>query len=118
MAEHFIKLFSDSAIQMSEDFKDALLKHNWKGNIRELKNTIERTLILNEVEILNADILASNFNSSTETITNSLDMASVEEIHIKKVLQYTSGNKTETARLLGIGLATLYRKMEQYGISK
>ncbi|MNK69020.1 Alginate biosynthesis transcriptional regulatory protein AlgB [compost metagenome] len=118
LAEHFIKLFSDSAIQMSEDFKDALLKHNWKGNIRELKNTIERTLILNEVEILNADILASNFNSSTETITNSLDMASVEEIHIKKVLQYTSGNKTETARLLGIGLATLYRKMEQYGISK
>ncbi|SOD12608.1 sigma-54-dependent transcriptional regulator [Pedobacter xixiisoli] len=118
LAEHFIKLFSSSVIQMSEDFKDALLKHNWKGNIRELKNTIERTLILNEAEILHADLLTTNFNSSTETITNSLNMASVEEIHIKKVLQYTSGNKTETARLLGIGLATLYRKMEQYGILK
>ena len=45
-----------------------------------------------------------------------LDMASVEKRHISKVLGYTGGNKTEAARLLKIGLTTLYRKMEQYGL--
>lgn len=118
LAGHFIKLFGSPAIKMSEDFQKALLEHNWKGNIRELKNTIERALILNEAEILSADLLTTNFNSSIETAASSLDMASVEEVHIKKVLRHTSGNKTETARLLGIGLATLYRKMEQFGIPK
>ncbi|MBO9659714.1 MAG: hypothetical protein J7527_12910, partial [Chitinophagaceae bacterium] len=40
----------------------------------------------------------------------------VEKLHIKKVLLYTKGNKTETARLLNIGLTTLYRKIEEYKI--
>lgn len=118
LAEHFIKTFSSSAVKMSEDFQKALLNHNWKGNIRELKNTIERTLILNDSDMLEGHLLPSTFNASSTSTNASLDMASIEEEHIKKVLQYTSGNKTETARLLGIGLATLYRKMEQYQISK
>lgn len=118
LAEHFIKRFGATAIKMSEDFQQALLKHNWKGNIRELKNTIERTLILNDSTILESNLLPATFNSSPANTNANLDMASIEVEHIKKVLQYTSGNKTETARLLGIGLATLYRKMEQYGIPK
>ena len=118
LAEHFIKRFSTSTVKMSEDFQQSLLKHNWKGNIRELKNTIERTLILNDSTILESHLLPSTFNASSTSTNTNLDMASIEEEHIKKVLQYTSGNKTETARLLGIGLATLYRKMEQYQISK
>lgn len=118
LAEHFIQLFSTAKLKMSEDFKQALLAHHWKGNIRELKNTIERTLILNDAAILESNLLSSNFNSSSTNSSTSLEMASIEAAHIRKVLQYTSGNKTETARLLGIGLATLYRKMEQYGIPK
>jgi transcriptional regulator with PAS, ATPase and Fis domain len=42
----------------------------------------------------------------------------MEKKHIQSVLQYAKGNKTEAARLLNIGLTTLYRKMEEYGISK
>lgn len=118
LAEHFIKQFSTSAIKMSEDFQQALLAHQWKGNIRELKNTIERTLILNDGDILGSNLLPTTFNSTSGPLNASLEMASIEIAHIKKVLKHTSGNKTETARLLGIGLATLYRKMEQYGIPK
>lgn len=118
LAEHFVKMFSTEKIALGSDFESLLLQHQWKGNIRELKNTIERTLILNDLPILSASQLPFNFNENSNTISNSLDMSSVEEEHIKKVLKYTSGNKTETARLLGIGLATLYRKMEQYGIPK
>ena len=44
-------------------------------------------------------------------------MASMEKLHISKVLAHTQGNKTEAARLLGIGLTTLYRKMEEYHIN-
>ena len=114
---HFAKLNETPAAQMSKAFKNLLLQHQWKGNIRELKNTIERTLILSEGDTLEETLLPFNFNQQGSTAT-SMDMASVEEQHIKKVLQYTAGNKTETARLLGIGLATLYRKMEQYHIPK
>lgn len=117
LADFFIQQFSKTAIVMGEDFKKALSQHDWKGNIRELKNTIERTLILSEQSTLTTDLLPSNF-SQAAAASNNLDMASIEEEHIKKVLKYTTGNKTETARLLGIGLATLYRKMEQYRIPK
>ncbi|RYF25621.1 MAG: sigma-54-dependent Fis family transcriptional regulator [Flavobacteriales bacterium] len=118
LAEYFVKNFASIKIELGDDFKALLLQHQWKGNIRELKNTIERTLILNDQPILSASQLPFNFNESSNAPANSLDMASLEEEHIKKVLKYTLGNKTETARLLGIGLATLYRKMEQYNIPK
>lgn len=116
LAEYFIHRFANRQVVMSNDFKNLLLEHPWKGNIRELKNTIERALILNDSHTLTAEDLPADFNQQQKA--DSLDMASLEEKHIKKVLQYTTGNKTETARLLGIGLATLYRKMEQYQISK
>jgi two-component system NtrC family response regulator len=117
LAEYFIQRFATATIEMSKDFKNLLLAHPWKGNIRELKNTIERALILNDKNTLEADLLPINFNLQ-QSATSTMDMASIEEKHIIKVLAYTSGNKTETARLLGIGLATLYRKLEQYGIQK
>ena len=50
-------------------------------------------------------------------IDDSLDLKSVERNHIIKVLHHTHGNKTETARMLKIGLTTLYRKIEEYGIT-
>jgi two-component system, NtrC family, response regulator len=45
---------------------------------------------------------------------SAFDLASAEKIHIQKVLNYTNGNKTETAKLLNIALTTLYRKIEEY----
>ena len=46
----------------------------------------------------------------------SLALDALERHHILKVLEYAKGNKTEAARLLGIGIATLYRKLESYGV--
>ena len=60
-------------------------------------------------------------NISEEGIKNktlsAFELASAEKIHIQKVLNYTGGNKTETARLLNIALTTLYRKLSEYGIN-
>lgn len=101
------------------DFILKLQKHLWKGNIRELKNVIERALILTDTSRLSADILPFELRSdSSMTEMESFELATVEKIHIQRTLKHTGGNKTEAARLMGIGLTTLYRKIEEYNINE
>lgn len=108
---------SKEAKRISREAMEMLKSHLWKGNIRELKNVIDRTLILSEgTEILVTD-LPFEVQSQTEK-PQGLSLAEVEKSHIKKILHYTSYNKTKTAQLLNIGLNTLYRKMEEYGIAR
>jgi len=122
LANHFLKIFSEktnpNVKSISSDFMDALKKHNWKGNIRELKNIIERSLIVtNSTELSFADLpLEFSIDDSKSNILSAFDLASVEKLHIQRVLNHTKHNKSETARLLNIGLSTLYRKMEEYNI--
>jgi len=119
LANHFIQSFSAKTNKqvktMDENFLRALKSHPWKGNIRELKNVIERCVILVDGNKLTADLLPFDFNVSTDP--NVFDLAVIEKNHIQKVLRHTQGNKTEAARLLNIGLTTLYRKIQDYGIS-
>jgi len=106
-------------LKMDVEFQKALIEHKWKGNIRELKNVIERAVILAENEILTVDALPFDFLYDSEAKGMSgFKLTDVEHQHIRKVLAFTKGNKTKTADLLGIGLTTLYRKMEEYGIRK
>jgi transcriptional regulator of acetoin/glycerol metabolism len=105
---------------MSKDFLALLQQHEWKGNIRELKNVIERATIISDGAELTTNDLPAELRDGTHRSTGPLsafDMASMEKLHIQRVLNYTKGNKTETARLLNIGLTTLYRKIEEYHIS-
>lgn len=112
LAEFYIAKFSLKMnlknIIVREDFYKKLENNPWKGNIRELKNTLERSLILIENNQLSVESLP------TPESGNSFAMSSVEKDHILKVLNYTKGNKAEAARLLDIGIATLYRKLEEY----
>jgi DNA-binding NtrC family response regulator len=122
LANHFLKMFAEktnpNVKSISRDFLDALKNHDWKGNIRELKNIIERSLIVsNNTELLVSDLpMEFSYNDSKTNILSAFDLASVEKLHIQRVLNHTKHNKTETARLLNIGLSTLYRKMEEYNI--
>lgn len=100
---------------MDAVFIKRLQQREWKGNIRELKNSIERAVILTEGAELKDDDIASDLQPGHDE-SPSLDLESVEKSHIQKVLRYTRGNKTKTAELLGIGLTTLYRKLEEYKI--
>ena len=104
---------------ISPEYIDALKKRAWKGNVRELRNAIERSLIIADGDTLTLDALPLNMQTSSAASTESysgFDLSGVEKMHIQKVLKYTKGNKTETSRLLGIGLTTLYRKIEEYGL--
>ncbi|KAB1228390.1 sigma-54-dependent transcriptional regulator [Chryseobacterium viscerum] len=119
LAKNFIDIFSHklhlSSVQVDPNYYKALDKNDWKGNIRELRNAVERSLILMEDNILDADSLP-HYSEKAVSESDSLSIRSLEKIHIQKVLQYTKGNKAEAARLLEIGIATLYRKLEEYGL--
>lgn len=99
---------------MTPAFTKALKSYTWKGNIRELRNAIERSVILASAPLLDAPDLPLEIQMAQSTDCQTFDLASVERLHIAKILKYTGGNKTETARLLKIGLTTLYRKIEEY----
>ena len=102
---------------MSRDFLRRLEQQGWKGNIRELKNVMERAVILADGPELKPEHLPLELQQTSFDTSSSLDLGVVERSHIQKVLHYTKGNKTKAAELLGIGLTTLYRKLEEYQIS-
>lgn len=102
---------------VAPDANRMLQHHHWKGNIRELKNVIERAVILENSESITASSLPFDVQNNLQSNqSTSFDLSAMEKQHILKVLQYTKANKTEAARLLNIGLTTLYRKIEEYGI--
>lgn len=120
LAKHFSSIFAaktnKQVYTISAEFIEALKNQEWNGNIRELKNVIERSVILTEGNDLTIDTLPLDFKKNIDSAKqlSAFDLSSVEKLHIQKVLNYTNGNKTEAARLLNIGLTTLYRKIEEY----
>ncbi len=125
LADHFLKLYAQKinarVNSMSREFLQHLERHDWKGNIRELKNVMERAVILSDETELTVGNLPADMQqhfSTTPGTLSAFDLASVEKLHIRRVLNHTKGNKTETAKLLNIGLTTLYRKIEEYGLSE
>lgn len=116
-AEIFIAKTNKRSFKLSKEYLQALENHSWKGNIRELKNIIERSVILNDKEVLSIDSLPYELQHSSNNSQKNLSafsLNSAEKLHIQKVLNHTQGNKAEAARLLEIGIATLYRKIEEY----
>jgi two-component system NtrC family response regulator len=123
LTECFVNQFSEKinkkTLTIDPDFLHKLETYQWPGNVRELKNVIERSLILVNGDVLTPDVLPYEMQHQPEKNNKTLSafsMQSVEKLHIQKVLNYTKGNKAETARLLEIGVATLYRKLDEYNI--
>ena len=95
----------------------ALERHPWPGNVRELRNVVERSMIMADGNSLTFDCLAPEFHTAVVGCApDSLTLEDLERRHILRVLDHIGGNKAEAARLLGIGIATLYRKLESYGV--
>lgn len=122
LAQFFLSKFSIKSSKhirsISSEYLEALQKHNWKGNIRELRNIIERSVILTDgsellLESLPLDFIVNSASAKDHDLSE-FSMANIEKQHIQKILKFTKGNKAEAARLMEIGIATLYRKIEEY----
>ena len=118
LIQAFIKQYSPEYIseekKISPESLRLLKEYYWKGNIRELKNVIERAMILSEEGEILPEHLPYDIQQQSPNTGSNFSLASVEKEHISKILQFTRGNKAKAARLLQIGLATLYRKIEEY----
>ena len=116
-ARHFAEQFAAKMGKRIEKIDDAYIaaleRHTWRGNVRELRNIVERSMIMAEGGTLTADTLPPEFQTGAGR-NEAPDSMALD--HILKVLEYAAGNKAEAARLLGIGIATLYRKLESYGL--
>lgn len=126
LATYFMKLYNEKTnkkiTSMHTKTLQILKTYHWPGNIRELRNVIERGVILTSGTVLEPDSLPfelqiqTNDAQSDNKVLSAFSMASAEMLHIQKVLNHTKGNKAEAARLLDIGIATLYRKIDEYKI--
>lgn len=130
LASHFVETLAPSVNprvqRMDRAFEQGLLKHTWRGNVRELRNFIERALILASGDTLVAKDLpavpaptgasspleAATSDQRTSAWPVGTTLAKLERAHITRVMEAVSGNKSRAAEILGIGLSTLYRKLE------
>lgn len=121
---HFCKEMNKATIALSPETEKILSNNEWKGNVRELKNVIERAVILCD----SFSILPEHISLEGEKLSDKIDcdaplhevvestVRSVEKIKIQKALTQTKGNKTKAAELLRISYKTLLTKIKDYNI--
>ena len=106
---------------------EALQNYNWPGNVRELQNTVERLKILAEGDTIHFEDLPFNVRMAKKIAegtggtpfmlsAKNMTLEELEKNHILQMLSYQQGNKTKTAKVLGITIKTLYNKLHRYGL--
>jgi two-component system, NtrC family, response regulator len=121
LARYFMTYYSaqikKKITEMDPGFMSKLMNNPWPGNVRELKNAIERAIILADGEVLTVNLLPElNVRQGNREAVGHESMNEVEKDHIRQMLLFTKGNKTLAAKRLGIGLTTLYRKIQMYNL--
>lgn len=127
LAEYFLAQFNHEMGRRIEGFTDAaktaLLEYSWPGNIRELRNVVERAVVLNMKNRIDVKDLALSPAAEGLSATSQPDepvemtLAQLEKIHIERVLRHTDGNKSRAAAILSIERSTLDRKLKRFTAS-
>ena len=127
LALHFLEVYKKRSNKnisgITEKALSRLRRHDWPGNVRELENAVERAVILAQGRMITVDDLPDAVKGAeTETdakktveLEIGTTMDEVEKHVILETLNYTRGDKSRAAQILGIGRKTLYRKLQQYG---
>lgn len=134
LTDHFLKELSQrhgkEVVGLSRRARMSIRNYDWPGNIRELRNIIERMLLLDtdgmlDVDDLPEEIAPIGVEESEAEISSSLsgadaligrNLRDVEKYYLQKALELTDGKRDEAASILGIGERTLYRKIKEYGL--
>ncbi len=118
--EKFAKKHNKAVKGFSDDARDRLLRYEWRGNVRELRNTIERAVILTRTEYISGKSMPQQVGGEeiVEIFTEKSlrTLAEVEREHIENVLRYCNFNQSEAAKILGIHRNTLRNKIKEYEI--
>lgn len=134
LMDHFLKdftrIYNKEVVGISRSARLALRQYDWPGNIRELRNVMERMLLLDTDGILDVNDLPDEISplpaDAEEQLANSgsggqdaligKDLREVEKYYIRKALEITDGKREEAANMLGMGERTLYRKIKEYDL--
>jgi len=126
LIDHFIlqaaKTHGRQVESISHEAVRRLTGYQWPGNVRELRGVVEQMVVLAEHSRLEVEDLPEQVRGTTDIVlasnpsTAGLTMEQMERIHIANTLKLTGGNREKTAKLLGIGARTLYRKLREYGL--
>ena len=105
-------------LQLDASCLDLLQRYPWPGNVRELENALERAAVLSEEGRVRPEGLPPSIRGLEPSVDDSVyrSMRTLEEIeldHIRRVLRHTQGNRSEAAKILGIGATTLWRRLKE-----
>lgn len=130
---HFLQRYGNGH-KLPDEVMDALLEYDWPGNVRELEHTVQQMVAMNSGPwISKADLPSAVVNQSSERAVSNggaasspgpaltdgsgiRPLAEVERTTILHAIEYTKGDRTLAAAMLGIGRTTLYRKLKEYGL--
>ena len=128
LAQHFLDSFAEKNRKQIKGFTpqamDRLVRYHWPGNVRELMNAVERGVILCRGDYVSemdfplsvSDVPGLEQEPAREELLADLPLEEVEKVTILKTLESAGGNKSETARRLGITRRTLHKKLKKYGV--
>jgi transcriptional regulator with PAS, ATPase and Fis domain len=114
LAEYFLKK-NGSSKKLTKQALETLTSYNWPGNVRELANVIEVASILAKSKYIGIEELP--FKETLPPSEKMKPLNEMEKEHIRRALNLCAGNKTKAAKMLGISLRNLYRKIERYALS-
>jgi DNA-binding NtrC family response regulator len=123
LAQHFMtQLAGPAAPELSQDAIALMQEYPWPGNIRELRNVIERVMLLarthgHEIRAQDLPLMAAA-NSNRAMVGSQTTLAELERQHIDAVLEQTNWHQGNAAKVLGISSKTLYRKIREYGFNR
>jgi DNA-binding NtrC family response regulator len=123
--QEFSRENSKNINQIDREAMDRLVNYDWPGNVRELRNEIESMVVMStsgriEVDDLPVNIRGARVHASSQPppiVQAGMSMEEIEREVIRKTLEDTNGNRTRTAEILKIGLRTLHRKIQKYGLA-
>jgi len=119
LVQHFNKKISERLNVKEKTFTDEayekFMNYKWTGNVRELENLLERLIVLEDSEVINASAIPEEFSRSNQT--DRLNLEEIERKTIKKALEMSNKDKNKAADLLGIHPSTLYRKIKKLNIN-
>jgi len=123
LAQHFVQKYARTmnkqVKRISPEAETKLLSYNWPGNIRELENAIERSMVIGkEADITAKDLPFGHASRPGSNFNYAVSLAEMEKQHIARILKETDWNVTRAATLLAIDRATLYNKIKKYGIQR